>query len=156
MVVFGLDETPADDDGLYNGLVLPPDQSRFLWRLSWLSLASGVYGITQGHYDLVVVPIGVWLTSINYWRTPDYGWRRYVDISFVHVSLSYHLFLSLKAEHRFQYWACLSAAISFYPLGCYFHSRKDGSRWPSTLCHGMVHILANISNVILYSGAVKI
>lgn len=149
-----LTETLADDDGLYSGLVLPPDQSTFLWNLSWLSLFSGIYGIYQGHYDLVVVPIGVWITSINYWRSPDYGWRRYVDISFVHVSLSYHLFLSLRAEYRFQYWACLGAAVAFYPLGQYLHSKKSRSRWPSTICHGMVHILGNVSNVILYSGKI--
>ena len=146
-------ETSPDDDGLYSGLVLPPDQSEFLWNLSWLSLASGIYGITRGHYNLVGVPIGVWITSINYWRAPDYGWRRYADISFVHVSLSYHLFLSLRAEYRYQYWVCLGAAITFYPLGCYLHSKKNG-RWLSTLCHGMVHILGNISNVILYSGEI--
>ena len=94
-------ETQADDDGLYSGLVLPPEQSGFIWNLSWLSLASGYYGMTQGHYNLVAVPIGVWITSINYWRSPDYGWRRYADISFVHVSMSYHLFLSLRAEIPF-------------------------------------------------------
>ena len=141
------------DDGLYSGLVLPPDQSGFLWNLSWLSLASGVYGITQGHYNLVVVPIGVWITSINYWRSPDYSWRRYMDIYFVHISLSYHLFLSLHAEYRFQYWVCLGAAIAFYPLGCYLHLHNE-SLSLSTLCHGMVHILGNVSNVILYSGKI--
>ena len=139
--------------GLDDGFVLPPDQSNFLWNLSWLSLASGIYGISQGHYNLAVVPIGVWITSINYWKKPDYSWRRYADITFVHVSLSYQVLNSFRAEYRFQYWACLGVAVVFYPLGCYLHSQNK-NKWHSTLCHGMVHVLGNVSNVILYSWTV--
>lgn len=135
--------------------VLPPDQSNYLWRLSWLSFASGIYGITQGHYDLAVVPLGVWITSINYWRKPDYSWRRYADITYVHVSLIYQLLRSIEAQYRIPYWIVLGVAVGFYPIGCYFHQTGDNrGGWPSTICHGMVHIFGNISNFILYSGNV--
>ena len=150
---FGFHETNADSDGLYNGLVLPPDQSRYLFELSFLSLASGIYCMEKGHWDLVAVPMGVWLTSINYWYKPDYSWRRYVDISYVHLSLTYQLYRSIQAEHRFSYWIVVGTAVTFYPLGCYFHKEKK-SRWLGTICHRMAHIFGNLSNIILYSGTI--
>jgi hypothetical protein len=135
-------------------LVLPPAQSNYLWRLSWISLASGIYGLTQGYYDLAAVPLGVWLTSINYWRSPDFSWRRYLDITYVHMSLTYQILRSIDAQYRVPYWITLGVGVGFFPIGCYLHGDKSGCQWPSTLCHGMVHIFANISNFILYSGFV--
>ena len=147
-------ERDDEKNGLYAGLVLPPAQSNYLWGLSWLSLASGIYGFIQGHHDLAAVPIGVWITSINYWRKPDYSWRRYVDIAYVHVSLAYQLQRSTQAQYRVPYWIVLGVAVGFYPIGCYFHQTEKNRGWTSTICHGMVHIFANISNFILYSGDV--
>lgn len=35
----------ADSDGLFHGLVIPKKQANYLFALSWVSLASGIYAI---------------------------------------------------------------------------------------------------------------
>jgi hypothetical protein len=133
-------------------LVLPPNYAKILWNVSWLSLASAVYACHRGYYDLAIVPGGVWITSINYWRKPDYSWRRYVDMGYVHTALVYQLLRAHNSEHQRIYYTVLAIGCVFFPLGVYFHKKMDVRK--STWCHGMVHLLGNVSNVILYSGYV--
>ena len=133
-------------------MVLPPTYSNILWGGSWMSLASALYAIHRGHYDLAIIPGGVWLTSINYWRKPDYSWRRYVDISYVHLSLAYQIWRARNSEYRIYYYTTLAIGCSFFPLGVSFYQSDDICK--STLCHLMVHVFGNISNFILYSGYV--
>ena len=40
----------------------------------------------------------------------------------------------------------------FYPLGIYLYNKQ--LYWESTYAHSMVHIISNISNLILYSGSI--
>lgn len=147
----GFEETTPDTNGLYNGLILPKAQYRYLWGISWLSLLSAIYAFSRGYNDLAFVPLSVWLTSIIYWWKPDYSIRRYFDIYIVNTSLFYQLMRSVDCENRVAYWITLFIGSSFFPLGCYLHPINT---WASTLCHSMVHIFGNISNVILYSGKV--
>lgn len=87
--------------------ILTKEQYIFLWKISFLSLISCIYAIYKNHYDLALVPGGVFLTSINYWR---------------------------------------------YPLGIYFYKKK--LYWYSVYAHSMIHVLGNVSNIILYSGCI--
>jgi hypothetical protein len=41
-------------------------------------------------------------------------------------------------------------AVSFYPLGYYYYNRNRN--WESTYAHCMIHVIANIGNIVLYSG----
>ena len=140
-------------EGQSAGSILPKEQYIFLWRISWLSMFSGIYALYQGYYDLAPVPLGVWLTSINYWRKPDYSWRRYVDMFYVYIALTYQVVRAYKAQNATLYYAILAIGVLFYPIGVFFHKRGDS--WLSTLCHGQVHVFGNISNVILYAGHVR-
>ena len=146
----GLIDAAPDADGLYNGCVLPPGPSAYLWRLSWLSLASAVAAVLGGHVDLVFVPLGVWLTSILYWQRPNYSWRRYLDIAYVQFALWFQVYRAANAQHRVPYYALTFAGVPFFLLGTYL----SASPWSSALCHGMIHILANAGNVYLYSGTI--
>lgn len=152
-LVPGLLNKQPDHDGMYGGFVLPMSQCNFLWRLSWLSMFSGIYALYRGYYDLAHVPLGVWLTSINYWRHPDYSWRRYVDIVYVHLAMIYQIVRAYKAQNATAYYAILAFGVSFFPIGVFYHKRGD--TWLSTLCHGQVHIFGNISNFVLYAGYVR-
>jgi hypothetical protein len=152
-LVPGLHNEPPDHDGMYSGLVLPKSQCTFLWRLSWLSLFTGIYALYRQHYDLAPVPLGVWLTSINYWRHADYSWRRYFDIIYVHLALVYQIIRAYKAHHATAYYILLAIGMSFYVIGVLFHKRGD--TWLSTLCHGQVHILGNMSIFLLYSAYIR-
>lgn len=140
-----------DENGLYKGLILHHNQCLFLWGISWLSLGSGLFAIYRGYYDLSIVPLGVWLTSINYWRSPDYSWRRYLDIGYVHSALMYQSIRAYRSEYCNAYFTILSFGIICFPISIYFHKK---SPWTSTILHGMVHIFGNISNIVLYSGKV--
>ena len=137
-------------DDLYNGVTLPAPQANYIWSLAWLSFCSGVYAMRRGYYDLSLVPLGVWLTSMNYWRRPDFSWRRYLDIMYVHSSLAYQLTRAVKAQNARSYFICISIAIFFFPIGIYYKQKPS----TSAFFHGMVHIFGNIANVILYSGEV--
>jgi len=62
-------------------------------------LISCIYAIYKNHYDLALVPGGVFLTSINYWRCPDYSWRRYLDMIYVKLALIYQIYRAYNAEY---------------------------------------------------------
>jgi hypothetical protein len=148
---FGFVDDIPDSNGLFHGLVLPRAQYMFLWFLSWLSFLSGFVAIAYGHFDLCLVPFGVWFTSILYWFHPDYSWRRYFDMAYVHFALGYQLFRAVGAEHMFAYYTLSFGAVSFFIFGLLLYKY---SLWGSTLCHGMVHILGNLANIVLYLGFV--
>lgn len=136
----------------FSSCVLPSRYANILWYVSWLSLASAIYAWRRGHYDLAAVPGGVWITSINYWRKPDYSWRRYVDIGYVHAALLYQVLRAHESEYRMVYYPILAIGCMCFPAGVVYHKRSDFQT--STWCHVMVHVLGNVSNVILYSGYV--
>lgn len=131
-------------------LILSYEQSYFIWKASFLSLFSAIYALHNGYYDLALVPGGIFLTSINYWRKPDYSWRRHLDMGYVKCALTYQMIRAYNAEYAKLYYATLFAGVCFYPLGIHFYRRK--LFWHSTYAHSMIHVVANVSNVILYSG----
>lgn len=152
---FGLIEADADADGLYgkhpHRTVLPASQFQLIWRLSWLSLLSGIVALACRHFDLFWVPLGVWLTSINYWRHPDFSWRRYLDIVFVQVALWYQVYRAYGADNRDWYYSITGIGMCCYLVGVYC-KQVHKSTWASTLCHCLVHILGNAANIALYVG----
>jgi len=133
-----------------NECILYPPQYHYLWRCSFLSLIAASYALYRGHYDLALVPGGVFLTSINYWRKPDYSWRRTLDIVYVKSALMYQNYIALNAEYGKLYIAMMILTVCFYPVGIYFY--KHEKYWHSTYAHSVLHIGGNLANVILYSG----
>jgi hypothetical protein len=143
---------PPNEDGLWeNGLILPRSQCDFMWYGSWFSLVSTVFALYNKHYDLALVPFGVFLTSINYWRNPVLGWSRILDISYVNLSMIYQCYRVSNAEYKIAYYSILGVALCFYPLSVFLHKK---SPWLSTLSHFQLHLLGNISNCIVYSGTI--
>jgi hypothetical protein len=132
-------------------LILPASHYWFLWKISWLAFISCIYAISQKHYDLALVPGGVFLTSINYWRKPDYSWRRYMDIGYVHISQLYQCSRAWGGEYAVPYYSLLAIGIVCFPLSIYY---KNSNINLSTTLHAMVHIFGNISNIVLYSGKI--
>ena len=61
------------------------------------------------------------------------------------------MYRAVGAENMVAYYVLTAVAVLFFPLGLYFHRT---SSWTSTLCHGMVHVVANAGNVVLYAGAI--
>ena len=93
---------------------------------------------------------GVTFTSVNFWRNPDFSWRRELDIHFVRLSILYHLIRAYKSENRNTYYILTGSAITFYPIGVYFFIKKKYKYF--MISHILVHILGDVSNLVLYSG----
>lgn len=132
-------------------LILSPDLARILWYTSWLTLGSGLYAVWRGAYALAVLTLAIFLTSINYWRWPDRGLRRYVDMGVVQIGLVGHLVAAVVTGS----WGyCLLTGLG---MACYFVGEAAHQRGPegwrtSTMWHAGLHVLANAGNVVLYSG----
>jgi hypothetical protein len=129
-----------------------------IYRVSFLSFLSSIYAIYCECYDLAPVPGGVFLTSVNYWRRPTYGWRRNLDMGYVMSAVmyqnyrAYHAFYyTMKLEQSFVllYYALVLFGIACYPVSVYLYKKKD--LWGSTYVHCLLHVVANIANVLLYS-----
>ena len=66
--------------------ILNLEQSTAIYYVSHILLISSVYAFYQKHYHLFIAPAAIFVTSIHYWKKPDYSYRRYLDI-FTVVSL---------------------------------------------------------------------
>jgi len=146
------DLSPRADDGPFDGLILPRDDYLILYRLSYISLLSGVVALLFRHYDLCVAPFSVCATSTLYWRRPDYGFRRALDVTVVHAALAFQLWRAREAEHGRYYYAITGVGAVAFLLGVLAYRR--GAVRLSTLLHGAVHVLANAANLVLYVGRV--
>ena len=130
--------------------ILPKEQYIILYRTSWLTLISCMYALYTGHYILAIAPGSVFLTSINYWRKPDYSWRRYLDIGNVVLMHLYQYCMAYGAQYGVAYYVINILGMSMFPIGVYYY--KKGDTWMSVYFHSLLHLIANISNFVLYSG----
>ena len=134
-------------------LIYQPRHSRILWRASWLFLGTAAYATYQQHYDLAIAPAGIFLTSINYWRHPTYSIRRTADIICVWIATGYTLTRTLTAQHSFICYIIYIFAFACYPISNMY--LRQGNHTHSMLLHALMHVIGNISNIILYSGSIE-
>ena len=137
-----------DEDGLYNGLIVPRLHANYLVFTSCLSLFSGIYALYKKQYNFAIYPLGVFITSINYWIHPIHDWRRYIDMLYVTFAIISQSFYAFEHPNFKPYFITILIGALFYPVSRYFQSVYLPL---STLCHSMIHIVANIANCILYS-----
>ena len=148
-----------DDTAQHLTLTLPLPQAHFIWYCAWLSLPSAVYAYaaaaaatTTRH--LAIIPTAVWLTSLFYWRHPvRKSWRRTLDIAVVFTGVTYQTYYAYRytSPTQFATYTTLIAASA----SCYITSNvlmKRGRLWPATYAHASIHFIANVANMVLYSG----
>ena len=133
--------------------ILYPKQYKLIYNVSFLSLGTSIYAAYNGYYLMALCPGGVFLTSINYWRKPDYSWRRYFDMVYVKLAIMYQIYKAYRSQYMLQYYAIMFFSVSMYPLGVYYYKKK--LYWHSTYAHCVLHIIANIGNIVLYSGHIE-
>jgi hypothetical protein len=133
--------------------ILKEDQYLTIFKVSFLLLGSCIYAIWNGYYHLSIYPGGVFLTSINYWRKPDYSWRRYLDMCYVHYALITQGYKVYNAQYAMEYYTLSFIACCFFLLGIYYYKRK--LYWHSTYAHCALHIFSNVANVVVYSGQIE-
>ena len=133
-------------------LIVSKHHANVFWYLSWISFISSAYAYYRNHLDLYIGPAIVGLTSLNYWRHPVKSWRRNMDIGVVHSVLFYQILRSMDVTDRHFYWCILGISCACYPLSLI--SEKYNAETLSIVFHAMVHVVGNISNMVLYSGEI--
>ena len=129
-------------------LIVPKDQANFLFYLSWLGLVTGLVGVFNHTPALgAAVCVGS-ILAMNYWRHPTYGVRRTIDIAWVQFLIWTHAYYVWNSPTRIVYFTIQAKGVAFYVMGWYYHKR--GKLWKSTICHGAVHLCADISLLIYY------
>jgi len=147
----GLHHHLCDDDGLFKGRLLPPSHSRYIFASAFLSIASGIYALYKGYFDLSLVPFGVFVTSVNYWRDPTLSWRRNMDIGYVLSSILYQSIRAAWAEYGTYYYIATYMGIGCAVASWIVFRTHTGM---STAFHVLAHILGNVGCIALYKGYV--
>jgi hypothetical protein len=132
-------------------MIATPSQAKLLYYLSALGLLTGTAGIVNGKFGLGAgVCVGSYFAQ-NYWRDPQYGWRRNVDMAWLQVLIWSHLWYVSQSQVLVPYLEIQSLGVLFYALSWY-HLKK-GELWHATVYHGAVHLCANGSLLLYYSAS---
>jgi hypothetical protein len=135
-----------------NGQTYAPKQTSILLKTTGATITSIVYAMKQRQYDFALCNAVVLFTSVNYWRDPKCTcMRRYIDIAVVLSSLFYHMCSAFQSQRALQYYTITALGVCFYHLGCVHYNDKD--YWRSAYSHSVLHILANLAQLALYSGS---
>jgi len=129
-------------------IVISNEPARVLFYLSSLGFFTGLVGY---FYEKPVLGISVCIGSLfamNYWRNPVYGWRRSLDMMWVQYLIWLHLYYVLKSPVKQTYFLIQCQGVVFYCVSWYY--LKLNKLWMSTICHGGVHLCANISLLLFY------
>jgi len=132
--------------------IVPKSHSRYMCVMSFCSAISGSYAIQQRLIHLSIGPFTIFLTSINYWRKPVYGFRRNFDMVCCFIALSYHILCCIKMQSAFMYCSITTIASICWPLSWYMYNKKHF--WTSTIIHSLIHVIANIANIALIYGPI--
>lgn len=142
--------------------------AKYLYFTSHASLVTGFYGLYQGTL-LGFFPLAVFIASINYWRNPINGFRRYVDIFVAGISAVMQTYYARNYPNFIKYVIILVIGAGFYPLSNWIQPSEQSSRaaFPpnveslamntqeslliSTVFHSMIHIVCNVANYVLYT-----
>jgi len=133
--------------------ILEEEQYILIYRISYISLFSTLYATYNTHYNLALCPGSIFLTSIHYWKKPDYSYRRYLDMVVVKSAIIYQYYMAYNAQYAILHYSIFTLGILAYPVGIYYYNKKD--YWKSTYAHITLHLLANIASIILYSGYIQ-
>jgi len=130
--------------------ILPREQYILIYRVSHILIITSLYAIYNKHYILFLDPVSIFFSSVLYWHKPDYSWRRYFDMVVVKSAILHQSILAYNSQYAIPYYCATFIALSCYPLGIYYYSKKD--YWRSTYAHIGLHIIMNSASIILYSG----
>jgi hypothetical protein len=126
----------------------------FILLASNTSLFSAIYGYMFNCHPIKIwlLPMITYVSSVNYWRKPEMGWRRNLDISVTcsaFVCQNTIVFSNmLNTPNKYLYCILIIIAAIMYPIGYLFYWNK----WykMSTLSHMMLHIIGNWAHLRLY------
>ena len=131
------------------------DQYKWLYLTSCFPLVVSVYAFFRGYPIISFLQFSIYLSSINFWRLPDYSWRRYVDFAVVKLCILYqNIYLVAGAENARAFYGIFSVGVLAYALSFYFHA--IGKIWFSVYVHIFMHTLSALGCIYLYTGAIPL
>ena len=134
--------------------VYNPDQCKVLLTSSSMFFFTSIYTYNQGRYDLLLDPVGTFLTSINYWKKPRYNsWQRSLDVFYIYTSFSYQTIRCYNAQYIYYFILYMLIGMTFYRLSGYVYNCKY--TWVSAFMHSCLHIFVNIAILNVNSGYIE-
>ena len=130
--------------------VIPLEHYVMLYRSSFMIITPVLFALYNGYYFLSLFPLGVFLTSINYWCYPVRCWRRNVDMLWVAFASIYLNIIAYKSEYGYLWYISFATAVL-----AYFASNiasKLSYQWTSTAFHSCVHLFGCVGQLFLYNG----
>ena len=140
MEKMGFIHIDKDQDGLYDGLVIPKTHANYLFYTSFFSLLSSMF-LFYKKSDNYIYTLSIFITSLNYWRNPIYNWRRNIDMIVIFLSF---FIIGIKFYIQSKLMDILPTTIIsflFYVISNYF---QDKYIHISTFFHSLIHIYPNI------------
>jgi hypothetical protein len=129
----------------------PKEQSNVIFAFSFLIGLSAIYAFYKKQYDIFLVSILIFITSLDHWRDPQYGFRRNLDIFVVSAGFVYLCIRAIirKIKSRLFWFSFIAVILSFYIS---WHLYYQGHVWLSTISHCILHICGNMSVILFCSG----
>ena len=129
-------------------MIASPSQAKFLYYMSWLGLPVGILGILNNKRGLgSCVCVGSFIAQ-NYWKSPKYDWWRILDILWIQFLIWSHAWHVFGTHVMIPYYSIQLLGVGFYVIS--WHQVKKKNMWKATLCHGMVHVCADVSLFLFY------
>jgi len=128
-------------------LVLQKANSQRIFYVSFLTIISIVTSYLLRLYDFTIVTSLIFMSSVNYWRSPVYGIRRNTDVILTMCGCTYQLYQSIHSVYHIQYMLCVALAAL-----CYAKAKITIDQTKSSLWHCGIHLFGNVGNIVLYIG----
>lgn len=128
------------------------EQFGWLYISSYTALFGSSFAFFKKHYVMSFLQFLIYMTSINFWRLPEYSWRRNLDMLVVKCGVLYQNYLAYNAQNAAIYYPIFWFGVMFYPLSHYLYTY--GHKWLSVYSHMALHVIATFGSCILYLGDV--
>lgn len=139
---------PLEDDAEKS--FLPKDQSDLLFWTSFLILFTAIYAFIKRKYDISAFCFLVFITSLNHWRDPQFGFRRNLDVAAVCLGFMYIFLRAILINVRsLVFWTCYLVVVLLFGVGWNIYDM--GYVWESTYSHCLLHFFGNVA-VVLFCG----
>ena len=136
-----------ENKGLY--IPLPYAYSKFLFYSSFSMLLSAIIAIIMNDIYITIYFILLFLTSINYWRRPEYGFRRNIDLLVVNIGIFTTLWQACLLKNEFCRFVFLSMALScgiFYIIE-YILIYNKSVTW--IIFHMAIHMYTSLASLFI-------
>jgi len=130
-------------------LVLEKRHSQWIYYLGWCSFFNSLIGFSNGYHDTAFMTLSGFLSCINYWRNPTYGFRRNLDMIVTSIVVSYNLMSVFYCQKAYLYYIIGLSSVGLYFIGKIIYNKKKIS--VSTFIHCMAHLGAITCNYLLFT-----